>query len=136
MSTPLLVTGNHPVQLEGFIDSASALQLKHDDDSLDDHGQHLEAEHEILKLSSETIRVELADFANGSDNWQISVTHDDNGTSVIWPRNGNHAYQDFSAMTDPLELTVTATSNASPAETKTRTVWIKTRPVDGQPDRP
>ncbi len=39
-------------------------------------------------------------------------------------------------MTDALEVTVTATSNASPPATKTRTVWIKTKPLDVQPDRP
>lgn len=135
MSTSLLVTGNSRVQLDGFVDSGSAFQVKHDSDNLNDHGQHLEAEHEDLNSPNGTIRVEFIDFANSGSNWQMSVTHDDNGTTVTWPRNGNRAYQDFTAMTDALEVVVTATSDSSPAQTKTRTVWITTRPVDGQPDR-
>jgi hypothetical protein len=39
-------------------------------------------------------------------------------------------------MTDALEVALVATSNASPPVTKTRTIWIKTKPLDAQPDRP
>lgn len=132
----LVVIGYDPVHLQAFIDSASALQVKHATNSLYDYGQSLDAQHDDLRSPSETIRVELADFASGGNDWQITASHEVAGNTVNWSRETSQAYCDFGAMTDALEVDVVATSNASPPVTKTRTIWIKTRPVDGLPDGP
>ena len=134
MPSPLVITGQDPVHLDGHLDSTNALQVKYSTSSLADYDQHLEAKHADLRVSSETIRVELADFTSGADNWQITASHLVNGSAVSWTRNSTHAYCEFGEMTDSLEVAVVATSNASPPATKTRTIWIKTKPLDGQPD--
>lgn len=136
MTCPLVITGYDPVRLDAFIDSSNDLQLKHGSNSLADHCQSLEAEHEDLSSPEETIRVKIPDFAHGGDDWEITVSHDDGGNTVSWPRDTDHAYYDFAAMTDALEVDVVATSDASPPATETRKIWIKTKPVDAQPDRP
>jgi hypothetical protein len=136
MPSPLVIVGYDPAHLDGHLDSASALQVKHGSNSLNDYAQSLEAQHIDLRSSSETIRVKLADFASGGNDWQITASHVVSGNSVSWTRGTNTAYCDFAAMTDFLEVAVVATSNASPPVTKTRTIWIKTKPVDGLPDRP
>lgn len=136
MPNQLVVTGQKPVNLDGFIDSSSDLQVKHGTDHLDDHCQSLDAEHEDLKDPNETIRVKVADFTSGGDDWEISVSHQVSGNTTTWSRSTDHAYRDFSAMTDALEVDVVATSNGSPSASKTRKIWIKTKSVDGQPDRP
>jgi len=134
MTNPLVVTGNDPVHLDGHLDSSSALQVKHSTNSLASYDQSLDAQHDDLRSLGETIRVELGDFTSGGNNWQINANHVAGGNSVYWTRDTNLAYYDFAAMTDFLEVTVNATSNASPPATKTRTVYIKTRPIGGQPD--
>jgi hypothetical protein len=136
MPSPLVIIGYDPVHLDGHLDSASALQVKHGSNTLNDYGQSLEAQHDDLRSPSETIRVELADFTSGGDNWQITASHLVNGNTISWTRSSTLAYCDFAAMTDALEVAVVATSNASPPVTKTRTIWIKTKPLDAQPDRP
>jgi hypothetical protein len=134
MPSPLIVTGNDPVHLDGHLDSSNALQVKHSTNSLANYDQALDAQNDDLRSPSETIRVELGDFANGGANWQLTASHVVNQNTVNWTRNATLAYCDFGAMTDFLEVTVVATSNASPPATKTRTVYIKTRPLDGMPD--
>lgn len=136
MSSPLVIVGYDPVNLDGHLDSTNTLQVKHGSNSLADHSQSLEAQHEDLRSSSETIRVKLADFASGNNNWQINASHVVGGTTVNWTRDSTVAYCDFGAMTDALQVEVVATSNGSPPATKTRTIWVKTKPVDGMPDRP
>lgn len=136
MPSPLVIVGYDPAHLDGHLDSASALQVKHGSNSLNDYAQSLEAQHIDLRSPSETIRVELGDFASGGNNWQITASHLDSGNTVSWTRGATKAYCDFAAMTDLLEVAVVATSNASPPVTKTRTIWIKTKPLDAQPDRP
>lgn len=134
MPSPLVIIGYDPAHLDGHLDGANALQVRHSTNSLADYGQSLEARHADLRSPSETIRVELADFTSGGNNWQITASHVVNGSTVNWTRNSTLAYRDFGAMTDALEVGVVATSNASPPVTKTRTIWIKTKPVDGMPD--
>jgi hypothetical protein len=136
MPTPLVVTGEDPVDLVGSIDGSSSLQMNHSQDSLADHNQTLHAKHVDLRSSSETIRIKLVDFTNGGATWQLNGSHDNGGTPVSWTRGTGHAYCEFAAMTDLLEVDVIATSNASPPQTKIRKVWVKTMPVEGQPDRP
>lgn len=136
MPSPLVITGYDPVHLDGHLDSASALQIKHGSNGLNDYAQSLEAQHADLRSSSETIRVEIADFTSGGSNWQVTVSHVVSGSTISWTRGTTLAYCDFAAMTDFLEVDVVATSNASPPATKTRKIWIKTKPLDGQPDRP
>jgi len=136
MPNPLIVTGEATVALDGSIDSSNDLQVEHDQDSLDDYLQSLHAKHEILESPSRTIRVKIVDFSSGGDNWTTSVTHLEEGTSITWSRDTDYAYDDFAAMTDALEVDVTVTSDASPPQSKTRKIWIKTMPADGQPDRP
>lgn len=136
MTNPLVVTGNDPVPLDGHLDSSSALQVKHSTNSLASYDQSLDAQHDDLLTPSETIRVELRDFTNGGTNWQLTASHVANGNTVNWTRGSNLSYRDFGAMTDFLQVDVVATSNASPPATKTRTVYIKTRPLDGLPDEP
>jgi hypothetical protein len=132
MTSPLVIIGHDPVHLEGHLDSADALQVKHGSNTLNDYGQSLEARHADLRSSSATIRVELGDFSSGGDNWQITATHAVSGSPVSWTRGTTMAYCDFAAMTDALEVDVLATSNASPPATKARKIWIKTMPLDGQ----
>ncbi|MCX4243943.1 hypothetical protein [Paraliomyxa miuraensis] len=135
MSSPLIVIAQDPVHLQGFLDGASDLQVKHGTNSLYDYGHSLEARHADLSQPSETIRVDLADFASGGYDWQITASHVVAGNTIAWSRDTSEAYCEFGAMTDALEVEVRATSNASPPTTETRTIWIKTRPVDGLPDR-
>ena len=136
MPSPLVVVGEDPVALDGSIDSSNNMQMKHGSDSLADYGQTIHAKHVDLRSSSETIRVKLVDFSHGGASWQISASHVSGGNTVSWSRSTDHAYQDLGAMTDALEVDVTATSNASPPQTKTRRIWIKTMPSDGQDDGP
>ncbi len=134
MTNPLVVVGSDPVHLDGHLDSLNALQVKHSTNSLANYDQSLDAQHDDLESPSETIRVELGDFTNAGTSWQITASHVTNGNTVNWTRSSTLAYCDFATMTDFLQVDVVATSNASPPATKTRTVWIKTRPLDGMPD--
>ena len=135
MTDPLIVEDENPLRLHGAIDSANALQFTHPNGDLDDHDQILHAYHEDLNPSSGTMQIRLLDFAHGGASWQITASHVET-TTISWYRSTDHAHYSFAAMTDLLEVDVVATSNASPPQTKTRKIWIKTMPKDGQPDRP
>lgn len=134
MSDPLSITGYNPIRLVGHLDSSNALQVKHGLNSLANYGQSLDAKHEALSSPSGTVTVEISDFISGGTNWQITASHVAAGNTISWTCSSDLAYCSFGAMTDFLEVTVTATSNASPPVTKTRPVFIKTRPIGGQPD--
>lgn len=136
MSSPLSISGSNPIHLDGHLDSGNALQVRHSLDSLADYDQSLDARHAVLSSQSGTVTVEIGDFTDAGINWQMAASHVANGSTVNWTRSSNLAYCSFGAMADFLEVTVTATSNASPPATKTRPVFIKTRPLDGQPDQP
>ena len=130
----LLVIGEDPLSLDGSIDSSNDLQMKHGSDSLANYSQTLHAKHDDLRSPSGLIRIKLVDFSHGGASWQMNASHDSG--SVNWTRSSDHAYCDFGPMTDALEVAVSATSNAQPPVNKTRTIWIKSMPTDGQPDRP
>jgi hypothetical protein len=136
MPNPLIVIGEDPVVLDGSIDGSSNLQMKHGSDSLADHDQTLHAKHVDLRQTNETIFIKLVDFTHGGSTWVINASHESGVNTVNWARDNDHAYHDFGAMTDALEVEVTATSNASPPQVKTRRFWMKTMPTDGQPDGP
>ena len=134
MPNPLVVNGEDPLSLDGSIDSSSNLQMKHGSDSLASYDQTLHAKHSDLRSPSGTIVIKLVDFSHGGATWQVNASHNSGG--VTWSRSTDHAYCEFGPMTDALEVSVSATNNASPPVTKTRTIWVKTLPTDGQPDRP
>ena len=133
MPTPLVVTDEDPVALNGAIDGSGNLQISHDSDSLADHEQKLEAVHDDLRSPSGEIRIKLVDFHSGGHTWQMNASHYDGGT-VNWTRSTGHAYCDFTEMATFLEIAVVATSNASTPVNKPRTIWIKTSPTDGRPE--
>jgi hypothetical protein len=130
MPEPLLVSEENPVNLDGSIDGSNNLQIKHGSDSLADYGQTLHAEHDELNTPGKTIRIKLFDFSHGGYTWAMNASHDDGGT-VNWTRGSDHAYYNFGAMTSELQVDTSATSNAQPPVTKTRTILIKTMPSDG-----
>lgn len=134
MPSPLLVSEEDPVPLDGSVDAANDLQMKHGTDSLSDYDQRLEAKHTDLNLPTGIVRIKLNDFSHGGYTWETSATH--NAGSVAWSRSSGHAYYDFGPMTSELDVTVVATSNATPPTTKQRVVKLKTKPADSQPDRP
>ena len=136
MPNPLIVIGEDPVNLDGSIDGSSALQMKHGSDSLVDYGQTLHAKHSSLSSPSGVIRIKLVDFSHLGASWVINASHQSGGNTINWSRGSTHAYYDFGAMTDALEVDVAATNNASPPVTKTRKIWVKSMPLDGQGDRP
>ena len=136
MTDPLYVTGEDPVNLNGSLDGAGALQILHRTDSLADYDQKLYAEHEDLEQSTGIIQIRIFDFTHGADNWTISVSHNGGGGTVSWSRGSNYAYYDFGPMTSELQTDITAVSNASPPQTRQRTIYIKTTPINAQSHRP
>lgn len=134
MTSPLLVNEEDPVSLDGSVDAANQLQMKHGTDSLSDYDQRLEAMHTDLNLPTGIVRIKLIDFSHGGYVWQMTATH--NSGAVNWSRGSGHAYCDFGPMTSELDVDIKATSNATPPATKQRVAKIKTKPADSQPDRP
>lgn len=135
--THLLVSNEDPVNLDGSLDAAGELQLVHGTDSLADYCQVLWAEHADLATAGETIQIRLVDFTSGGSTWELSASHlDASQNPVTWSQSSTYAHYDFEAMDEELEVDVTATSDGSPPVTKTRKIRIKTKPEDGQPDRP
>jgi hypothetical protein len=131
--TVLIVTGVNPVSLDGSIDGSSDLQMKYGSSSLADYEQTLHAKHSVLNPPpTGTIRIKLMDFSHGGATWQINAEHTSGGSTVNWSRGSDHASHDFGAMTSELQVEVSATSNASPPQNKTRRIWVKTMPTDGQ----
>lgn len=132
MADFLLVSAEDPVNSSASIDGSGALQVNHSSDCLVDYSQTLHAEHDDLIQSTGTIRLKLFDLTSGGVTWQMAVVHDSNN----WSRGTDHAYYDFGPLTSEVEVDITATSNESPPAVKTRTIWVKTKPTDGQPDDP
>ncbi|MFV8754954.1 hypothetical protein ACNOYE_30770 [Nannocystaceae bacterium ST9] len=128
----LLVTGEDPVDLYGMIDGAGALQVKHGADCLVDYTQTVHAAHTDLDQSTGLVMIKIFDFTSGGDTWQMTAIH---GTTS-WARGTDYAYYEFGPQTTPVEVDITATSNASPPQTKTRKAWMKPKPASGQPDEP
>lgn len=135
MTDPLYVSEEDPVVLNGTIDAAGALQMLHGTASLANYDQKLYAEHSDLSSPTGVIRFQLMDFSSGGYSWQITAVHNPGGGTVTWSRGTDHAYYDFGPLTTELSIDITATSNASPPQTKPRTIGIKTSPLDPLPDR-
>lgn len=130
----LTITNEDPLDLEGTIDASDDLQLVHDSDNLVNYDQTMVAEHDDYNGTSGVVRVKLLDFANGADSWELTASHD--GGSTNWTRNGTHAYYDFALVTGSVEVDVVGTSDESPPQTRTRKIWVKTKPTDPLPDGP
>lgn len=136
MTTPLEVSQEDPINLDGSLDGSSDLQLLHRTDSLADYGQTLHGEHDDLDDPAGVVQVRVLDFSDSGTTWTISVEHDPGSGSVTWSRGTDHAYYDFGPMSAEQTLEITATDGASPPTTKTRSIHIKVTPPDAQPDRP
>ena len=136
MATPLSLSEIDPINLDGSLDAAGALQLAHSSSSLANYDQTLHAEHSDIGSPSGVVRVKVIDFTASSVSWQLDAVHTDPAGTNNWTRVSGHSYYDFGATTSELEVDVTATSDESPAQTKTRRILIKVSPTDAQPDRP
>lgn len=132
MSTPLELSEIDPIDLDGILDAAGALQLAYDGSSLANYNQTLHAEHSDIGTPAGVVRVKVVDFSSGGVSWQLDAVHDSNN----WTRGSGHAYYDFGATSSEVAVDVTATGDQSPPQTKTRRVLIKISPPDAQPDRP
>lgn len=133
MPSPLVVVGEDPVTLVGLIDGGGTFHVAYGTTRLSGHDDTLHAHHSNLDTPSGTMQIRLTDFSHGGAYWQLTASHIV-GTS--WSRTAEYAHCSFTAMTDAVEVDVTATSNDTTPQTKTRKVWIKTMPQDGLPDRP
>lgn len=120
----LIVQNEDPVDLEGYLDQAGAMQFEHGTDQLPDYDQTLEAKHN----TNTSVRIKLVDFSGDGSQWTINASHQDSGT-VNWTRSGTYAYCDFpDPLSSALSVSVTATNGASPPQTKTRTIFVKPQP--------
>jgi hypothetical protein len=127
--THLFVQDEDPVNLVGGIDAGSALQFTHGSDSLASYSQCLHAAHDDLNTQTGTLRIKLVDFAVGGYTWQLTASH--NSGAQNWSRGSGFAYYDFGTLASEVEVDILATSNHSPAQTKSRKIWVKTMPTDG-----
>ena len=111
------IQDENPVVLRGYLDAAGAFQLTHEHGTLAEPSQSLQAAH----ATATSITIELHDF----DGWQLSAGHEQS-----WPRGTDYAYYAFTAMSEPLEVTVTASNGA---QAQTRNIYIKTKPKGSLP---
>lgn len=128
----LTVEHEDPIDLDGTLDSAGALQMEHSTGNLVDHEQTLTAAHSDYNDPGGLVRVKLKDFSASSQSWELTASHGAN----TWTRNGDHAYFDFPHSASLVEVDVLATSDATPAQTRARKIWVKTKPMDPLPDGP
>jgi hypothetical protein len=114
----LLVSNEDPVDLDGYIDSAGQLQIKHDNDNLVDYGQEIWCEHD----TNTSITVKIHDFTVGSVTWQVSADHD----RTSWTRESDHVWFTFTEEpSSPFQVEITATDGAG---SKKRTILTKPEP--------
>ena len=115
----LVVSNEDPVRLDGYIDGAGTLQIKHDTDNLVDYDQEIWCSHD----TNTTITVKIYDFVVGATTWVITAEHD----STSWSRSTDHAYFTFDEEPSvPYDVEVTATAGT----TKQRTIKTKPQPAD------
>jgi hypothetical protein len=113
----LLVSNEDPVRLDGYIDVAGNLQIRHDTDYLVDYDQEMWCSHD----SHESIVVKIYDFTVGSTTWVMSAEHD----STSWNRSSDHCWFEFTEEpSEPISVVVTATAGTA----KQRPIKIKPQP--------
>lgn len=114
----LLVSNEDPVDLDGYIDSTSNLQLKHDSDNLVDYDQEMWCSH----ATATSITVRIYDFVHSSITWTVRAEHN----STEWTRESDHVWFTFTEEpSSPIELELSATDGQS---SKPQTVLIKPQP--------
>ena len=114
----LLVTNEDPVNLEGHIDSAGSLQIKHETGNLIDYDQEVWCEHD----TNTSITVKIYDFVVGSTTWVISAEHN----STSWSRGSDHVYFTFnSEPSAPYQVDISAIDGST---SKPRSIFIKPQP--------
>jgi hypothetical protein len=113
----LLVSNEDPVDLDGYIDGAGNLQIKHDSDNLVNYDQEIWCSHD----TETAITVRIYDFSHGGSTWVVNAEHE----RTSWTRSGNHVYFEFTEEpSSPIEVLVTATAGTS----KQRTIKINPQP--------
>lgn len=132
--THLFVLNQDPVDLAGGIDATDDLQCSHGSNSLASYSQTLHAAHDDLNTQTGTVRIKLIDFTASGDSWELTASHNNGAQS--WSRGSGFAYFEFGSLAAEVEVDIVATSDESPAQTKTRKIWVKTLPTDGLPDKP
>jgi hypothetical protein len=116
----LLVSNEDPVRLDGYIDGAGSLQIKHGSDNLVNYDQEIWCSHD----SHESIVIKIYDFTVDATTWVMGATHD----MTAWSRATDHCYFEFTEEpSSPLEVTVFATAGT----TKEQTIKIKPQPHQG-----
>jgi hypothetical protein len=114
----LLVSNEDPVRLDGYIDGAGNLQIKHDTDNLVDYDQEIWCDHD----SHTSIVVKIYDFVDSSTTWVISAEHD----TTAWTRESDHVWFEFDEEPSlPFDVEITATAGTA---TKPRTIKVKPQP--------
>ena len=115
----LLVSNENPVDLDGYIDNSSNLQIKHDSDNLVDHDQEIWCSHD----TNYSITVKIYDFVHSNISWTVYAEHD----STSWRRASDHVWFTFTEEPSlPFDVEVQAT--ASGQSNKYRTIKIKPQP--------
>ncbi|MCA9685165.1 MAG: hypothetical protein KC457_23485 [Myxococcales bacterium] len=123
----LLVSNEPVVEIDGYFDGSTNLQLRHDSDNLVDNDDALQAED-----SGTSIRLKLLDVVDGATTWVINASHESASGPISWSRGSGFAYYDFSEyMANFIELTATATANGNEKE---KIIDIKTKPDGSLPD--
>jgi hypothetical protein len=113
----LVVSNEDPVRLDGYIDSAGALQISHDTDNLVNYDQEIWCSHD----TNTSITIKIYDFVVGETTWVMSARHDE----TSWSRASDHVYATFDEEpSTPYEVDITATAGTA----KQRVIKIKPQP--------
>lgn len=123
---PLELRDQNPVLLD-VAATSTGLQVLHQGEDLARHG------HAVLARSADAVlRVEFI----APDGWQLGGEHeDDEGNPVIWQASPRGVAREFPGpTTDPLEVTLLATSPAGAP--KKKKVYIEAKPGGALPDPP
>lgn len=114
----LLVNNEDPVELEGYIDGADNLQIKHANGNLVDYDQEIWCAH----ATETSIKVVIYDFVDDSITWTVSAEHD----LTAWTRETDHVWFTFTEEpSSPIEVEITATNGSN---SKPRSIFIKPQP--------
>ena len=104
-----------------FTDESGELQLRFQETSLADHGDHVVTISEDFPVRFEVL---LAD----------AVSHeDDEGSTQTWEFSQGHVHDFPSPTAGPLSVAVTGATGTT-GETKKKVIYIETKPMGGLPD--